>query len=64
MPCAGRSGTAPSTASSDAEGLVEQNLLRQSVLPPDEFVTLLPAGDPMEIRFRDLGQAQTLLGVQ
>lgn len=42
-------------------GLVEQNLLRQSVLPPDEFVTLLPASDPKEIRSRDLGQAQTLL---
>lgn len=42
-------------------GLVEQNLLRQSVVPADEFVRLLPADEPKQIRSRAPGQAQTVL---
>jgi hypothetical protein len=42
-------------------GHVAQNLLRQSVLPPDQSLALLPVSGSKEIRSRHPGQAQTVL---
>ena len=42
-------------------GRVAQNLLRQSVLPLDQSLELLPVGGPREIRSRHPGQTQTVL---